>query len=227
MTEWSSDNVFRDKPTSFSGPAWPHEILVKVFSSPNYSKLSLGSERLNGASVLDVGCMYCNNIRFLHSLGVRCTGVEVTEDMVKLAEQRLQHWGLNDCHVLLGSNRSLPFPDSSFDAVISINTIHYDLGQGVVEGLNEFKRVLKPGGMLFVETAGAAHFVRQQAERLDEFRYRARFKDFRDAGTNGFFDSLDHLEKTLRGCYREVEVGKTLESFPSRTLEFYFGIALK
>jgi SAM-dependent methyltransferase len=226
-TEWSNENVFRNKPEDFSGPAWPHEILVKLFSSPNYSKIASNFGTLKNAKVLEVGCMYCNNIRFFHSRGARSTGVEVTEDMVKLAERRLQQYGLSDCQVSLGSNRSLPFPDAQFDAVVSINTIHYETGNGVMEGLNEFKRVLRPGGIAFVETAGAGHFIRQGAERLDLFRYKPRFNDFRDSGVYGLFDSIEHFEKTFRDCFREVEVGKTLESFPNRTLEFFFAVVSK
>ena len=227
MTEWTLEHVLSGKPGSFSGPAWRHEVLVKLFSSRTHSKISARFADILCANVLEVGCMYGNNIRFFHSLGHRCVGVEVTEDMTALAQQRLKQHRIEGVPIYLGSNRELPFPDATFDVLVSVNTLHYDNGENVIAALNEFTRVLRPDGIAFIETAGAMHFIRQGAERLGHLRYKPRFGDFRDGGVHGLFDSLDHFDETLRSVFGEVETGRSVEQFPERMLEFYFGIGLK
>jgi SAM-dependent methyltransferase len=227
MTDWTLAHVMQDKPNGFAGPVWPHEVMVKLFSSRSHSQISAKFADTRRADVLEVGCMYANNLRYFHSLGHRCTGVEVTQDMVDLARQRLNHFALEGIPVQLGSNRSLPFADDSFDLLVSVNTIHYDSGDDVVAGLREFRRVLRTGGIAFVETAGGQHFIRNGADRLATLRFRPRFGDFRDGGVYGLFDDLDHFGETLKSVFAEVEMGRALEQFPERTLEFYFGLGLK
>lgn len=225
--EWTKEHVFENKPSHFSGPAWPHEALVKVLSSASHSDIASHFAAQKGAKVLEVGSMYANNMRYFSERGYLCTGVEVTDDMVALCKENLDRFGVRGVDVVKGSNRSLPFPDDSFDLLVSINTLHYDHGDGVLAGLREFRRVLKPGGVAFVETAGARHFIRQGAERIGPFEYKPRFGDFRDGGVYGLFDDLAHYQESLAGIFSKAEAGSLFEQYPKRTLEFYFGIAVK
>src|SRR3546814_14687914 len=50
----------------------------------------------------------------------------------------------------LGDARSLPFPDGSFDAVVSINTLHNLPRDGVIAALREIMRVTR-GRNAFVQ----------------------------------------------------------------------------
>src|SRR3546814_3446679 len=69
--------------------------------------------------------------------------------------------------IAAGHNRALPFPDGTFDFVLSINTIHYEDGiANVMAGLREIARVGKPDCHFLISTAGREHQFHRKAERL-------------------------------------------------------------
>lgn len=221
---WTKENVEGRWPKDFIPPAWPHEVMVKLFSSRKISKLGGRFLDMESPLVFEVGCMHGTALRFFHARGARISGSEVTRDMVARTLENCQRFGIKGADIRVGHNRELPAADNSVDVLVSINTIHYDFGAGVHEALQEFRRVLKPGGIAFIETAGSDHFVRKNAVRLGEFQWKPNFGDFRDGSTFGMFDDLDHYERTLRKHFAEVEVGRTLEQYPNRTLDFYFAL---
>jgi ubiquinone/menaquinone biosynthesis C-methylase UbiE len=58
-----------------------------------------------------------------------------------------------DERVLAGSALELPLPNACVDTVITLDVLqHLPLGGGDVQALREIRRVLRPGGVLFVRT---------------------------------------------------------------------------
>jgi SAM-dependent methyltransferase len=83
----------------------------------------------------------------LYASGVRITGVDVSSGMLRLARRRAATLGL-DVTLLEGDVQALPFPDASFDTVLttfSLCTIPDDRA-----ALAEARRVLRPGGTLLL-----------------------------------------------------------------------------
>jgi SAM-dependent methyltransferase len=98
-----------------------------------------------GTVVLDFGCGNGENTLPLVSRGARVVGVDVSEDLLRLARQRLTLHGLADrARFVAGSAHDLPLPDASVDAVMGIAILHHlDLDLSA----REVFRVLKPGGV--------------------------------------------------------------------------------
>jgi SAM-dependent methyltransferase len=98
-----------------------------------------------GMRVLDVGC---GKGFLVKDLMLECPGLEVFG-------LDISHYALMHCErevvgrLHLGSAESLPFPDSSFDCVISLNTIHNLNRQGAVVAMREIQRL--SGGRAFVQ----------------------------------------------------------------------------
>ena len=69
----------------------------------------------------------------------RRVGVDLTPAMLDAARPRLDE-------VVLGDARALPFPDASFDLVVSRQAVHFLPDPGV--GIVQMGRVLRPGGRL-------------------------------------------------------------------------------
>jgi SAM-dependent methyltransferase len=87
--------------------------------------------------LLDVGCGGGRNALAFAERGWTVNGVDVSEDQLRLATKR----GVD---ARRADARSLPFPDSSFDAVVSVGT-HTDMDD-FGSALVEIARVLRPGG---------------------------------------------------------------------------------
>ncbi len=91
--------------------------------------------------VLDVGM---GPGRLLRALADRCWrvhGVDSSERMVQLARTRIPEAG---ARLVRGSIESLPFPDSSFDAVVATGVLEYVAYSEAA--ISELARVLRPGG---------------------------------------------------------------------------------
>ena len=77
--------------------------------------------------------------------GLIVTGVDLSEEMVGLANRRVQEVELaGRASFVAGDVASLPFPDASFDGVVSTLSLHH--WPDPVRGLAEVHRVLRPGG---------------------------------------------------------------------------------
>ncbi|MBM4274894.1 MAG: methyltransferase domain-containing protein [Deltaproteobacteria bacterium] len=104
-----------------------------------------------GESVLDLGCG-AGVDTFIAATMVgprgRVVGLDVTPEMIAKARANLALTGLKNVAFDVGEAESLPFPNDSFDAVISNGVINLTVDKEKV--LQEVHRVLKPGGRLMV-----------------------------------------------------------------------------
>jgi ubiquinone/menaquinone biosynthesis C-methylase UbiE len=100
------------------------------------------------AIVLDVACGTGEFERLIlaDNPAQHMVGVDISEKMVEMAQQKLQSYP--NVNVQSASAAALPFPDASFDTVISANSFHYFDHPNVA--LKEMQRVLKPNGNLII-----------------------------------------------------------------------------
>ena len=69
--------------------------------------------------------------------------------MIKRARERNQYFGGKE-NFLVGSGNELPYPAESFDLVVAIGYIEYFDNPGIT--INEIRRVLKPEGILVMQS---------------------------------------------------------------------------
>lgn len=79
----------------------------------------------------------------------KITGIDISEKMLGLADEKITAAGLGDLISLLpGDAEALPFPDDTFDAVtVAFGVRNFE---NLRLGLMEMKRVLHPGGILLI-----------------------------------------------------------------------------
>lgn len=92
----------------------------------------------------DMAIMMC---RYLP--GSHVTGVDISTGMLEVGRQKLIRTGLASRVILQpGDSEALPFPDGGFDAVtVAFGVRNFE---NLEKGLQEMRRVLKPGGKLVV-----------------------------------------------------------------------------
>lgn len=96
---------------------------------------------LTPGRALDVGCGPAGNSDVLRQLGWQVTALDYVRDSAVLARRR----GLD---ALQADARSLPFPDGTFDLLLSSDAWEHIEEDDLVAA--ESHRVLRPGGHLFV-----------------------------------------------------------------------------
>lgn len=82
------------------------------------------------------------------SPGGHAYGVDMTDEMLQLANDNKNSSGVANATFLKGSIEAIPLPDSSVDVVISNCVINLAEDKSAV--INEAFRVLRPGGLLAV-----------------------------------------------------------------------------
>lgn len=131
----------------------PHGIIgffcckcMNIINQQMYKKtvsiLSLNKNQ----KLLDIG--YGNGY-LLHladkSFGCNLYGIDISKDMKSLATKRNKKAAKeNRLNLEVGDCCNLNFPDNTFDAVSSINTVYF--WSDTVKGLSEIRRCLLPGG---------------------------------------------------------------------------------
>lgn len=105
-----------------------------------------------GESVLDVGCgtgsLAIVAKRRLGAGGTVC-GIDASPEMIARARRKAEAAGLNVAFRLAAVER-LPYPDATFDVVLSSLMIHHLPEELRRPAFAEIRRVLKPGGRLLI-----------------------------------------------------------------------------
>ncbi|HWR98611.1 MAG TPA: class I SAM-dependent methyltransferase [Candidatus Methanoperedens sp.] len=97
-----------------------------------------------GARILEGGCGTGVNSRCLLAAGYRVTALDFAPGTIAWLGQRAPQ-----INPVLGDVRALPFANGSFDGYWSLGVIEHFF-EGYAAARDEMRRVLRPGGMLFL-----------------------------------------------------------------------------
>lgn len=120
-------------------------------------------EPLDGLRVLDAMAGGGQNSSYFYRRGCQMSAIDISESQVEHYKRRYP-----DAEVVCGSALTTPFPDEQFDLVVT-DSMHH-LHPQVSEGMNEFFRLLKPGGRLVIwePSAGSVlDLIRKAWYKLD------------------------------------------------------------
>jgi SAM-dependent methyltransferase len=127
---------------------YPSEWVVRTLLG-RYPQHESDPAAYAGAAILDVGFGDGRNWPLLHNVGLRIHGVEITDEVVQLGEDRARGLAI-PVTLRVGRNTEIPFEDSAFDYILASNSCYYvDAGTTFDATLREYARVLKTGGTLF------------------------------------------------------------------------------
>lgn len=109
-------------------------------------------------SILDAGCGAGRNLIYFLRSGCKIFGVDLNPEAIRYVRELAQSLapGLSAENFQVSKVEEMPFPDESFDAVISSAVLHFARSEQHFNGmLAEMWRVLKPEGLLFVRLASS------------------------------------------------------------------------
>lgn len=100
-----------------------------------------------GKKLIDIGCAAGRDTNLLTIKGYDTTGVDLSENLLAIARRNNP-----DLKFIKADIRSLPFPDSSVDGIWARAVFHHLEKKDMMPALNEFNRVLKNDGVIFLRT---------------------------------------------------------------------------
>lgn len=101
-----------------------------------------------GQRVLDVGCGRGEVLLACAEAGAEVAGIDYAEAAVRISRDTVPA-----AEIVQGDVTALPWPDASFDAVLSGDVIEHLVPADADGMLREIHRVLRPGGRLVIHTA--------------------------------------------------------------------------
>jgi arsenite methyltransferase len=151
-----------------------------------------------GISVLDLGCgTGFPLLELAQRLGPSCTvhGLDVWEPALERARAKARIWGVRNVEIHLGSAEALPFPDASFDLLVSnLGLNNFDHPEAA---LAECRRVARPGARLMLSTNLRGHMAELYEVYAETLRRLGREADLpaleRQVGHRASVESLTAL----------------------------------
>ncbi len=157
-------------PLAFTGERFLPEVTGEIWHE-HWHRYVLAMPLARDLRVLDAACGEGYGSALLGRVAREVTGVDVAHDAVAHATRRYAGPGVR---FAAASCTALPFPDASFDLVVSFETIEHLAAQR--EMLAEFRRVLAPAGVLMLSSPNQPAYAALGPGR-NEFHVRELTRD--------------------------------------------------
>lgn len=175
--------------------------------------------RQEGRKVLDCGAGgNMPPLSLFASYGYETTGIELSDTQVNRANAfgKAQNQVLN---VMKGDMTKLPFEDNAFDVVYSYNSIFHMMKKDIDVAVSEMKRVLKPGGMMFINFLSiddfrcgeGPHLGNHQYEQMDDEPVIHSYFEYDEA--EKYFEGMTFVLKERRILERMYEGERIKQGF--------------
>ncbi len=191
------------------------------------SRYLSATQMIKGKAILDVASGSGYGTSVLAQYASHVTGLDYDQGAVDYAKK---HYAAKNISFVCGDAEKMPFPDSSFDAVVSFETLEHLPHQN--DFLREVKRVLKPGGLFAVSTPNDDEFIEGNVFHVHELD-RAAFK----ALLKKYFKNIEYYyqatyyaaalidENHMREAFdTTLRTHKTFEQQPTKAI-YYLAVA--
>ena len=131
----------------------------RVFTEPHEDMKSIAQELKNveAKTILDFGSGSGRHVVYYAQHGFSVYGLDIAPDGLEMTRDWLASEGLSADLKLHSMTDPLPYTDSFFDAVISVQVIHHANINTIKQIVLEIHRVLKTGGLAFVTVPEINH----------------------------------------------------------------------
>jgi ubiquinone/menaquinone biosynthesis C-methylase UbiE len=116
----------------------------KIFKASNYQK------------ILDLSCGTGKHSIYLARKGFKVYATDISPTGLKIAREKAASLGLHNIRFKRHDMRSIPFPDSFFDAVICTWAIYHGTLEQIRQTISEIHRALKPDGTVITDLLSVA-----------------------------------------------------------------------
>lgn len=199
----------------------PMDSAIPSSSLPYFRKWLVHPSTSSGSSTrpqraildgIEMGCGKGRNCIALAKEGIRMTGFDFSKVAIEKAKRRARIRGIEErtTFIVADAREQWPFPDESFDCGLDcFATTDIETEEGRAFARDEFVRILKPGGLLFVATISS-----------ESPYHREKLAKRRCADGEGFLLEKTYSETELRTFYKAFSILALERKKKHRSLTF-------
>jgi SAM-dependent methyltransferase len=175
----------------FTGERFTPECVREIWYE-HFHRYALAARWCANLRSLDAACGEGYGASILAKTASTVEAVDISTDAIEHARKR---YGLiENLKYQVADCTSLPFPDNEFDRVVSFETLEHLAEQDQL--LTEFRRVLKPEGVLILSSPDKAVYSDQQ-NTSNEFHTKELYRDELEALISRYFGAWCLLGQKL------------------------------
>ena len=154
-------------------------------------------------------------LSLFYQYGYETYGIEIATHAVDSASQFCRDNGM-PLRIFRGDMRTIPFASESFSFVYSFNAIFFMTKPDIARSMGEMERVLKPGGLLYVNFVSVDEpdkgpFCETAPARL--LLKSERFAQHEDDEADAYFEAFDILRKEKQFIDKVYGRGRSLQVY--------------
>lgn len=158
----------------YTSMAWAsteyHLRELQIALEAGHPERLLPSLPANEGRLLDIGCGAGQTLIALGLEGWTAVGLDIDLEALKLGNELMASHGRRQVSLMASSAEHLPFPEASFDMVMSRVALPYTL---IPKSVAEIARVLRPGGTIWISLHPLSMFRWSNIHSLKTALYQA------------------------------------------------------
>lgn len=150
---------------------------------------------LHDKIVLDAACGTGYGSNMIASVAANVYGIDISQEAIDYA---ISNFGSRkNLSYVKGDITALPFPDNTFDVVVSFETIEHINEKMQCMFLSEIKRVLNPNGILIMSTPNKEIYTVQAGNAATEWHVKEFYENEFDSFLRSQFTYINYFQQYI------------------------------
>ncbi|THU41533.1 class I SAM-dependent methyltransferase [Niastella caeni] len=201
---------------------YPTEWVIRTFLG-KYPDLNLDKTKYPNAKLLDLGFGDCRNMPLLNNCNFDIHGVEITDDILNMAGEKLNTLGI-EATLKRGVSASIPFENSYFDYLLACHSCYYvDKGTSFNDNIREIHRVLKSGGTFIASLPAPDNFILKDCIKLEDGHVLITndIYNLRNGYIFRTFENEEEIRQTFSPYFKNIAICKCMDNFWGVQINFF------